>query len=126
MVNKKITKLQSQYPDPEFEEYLNQLSSSDYQGGSWVLPDNPTPLEKSKHEICREILLYQRKNKLTDKKLAKQMELTLAEAEDILHYRIDYFTLDRLMTYANKLFKTEPLTIGIIKDKDLNGKRKVV
>jgi hypothetical protein len=126
MVNKKITKLQSQYPDPEFAEYLNQLSSPNYQGGSWVLPDNPTPLEKSKHEICREILLYQRKNKLTDKKLAKQMELTLAEAEDILHYRIDYFTLDRLMTYANKLFKTEPLTIGIIKDKDLNGKRKVV
>jgi hypothetical protein len=54
------------------------------------------------------------------------MELTLAETEDILHYRIDYFTLDRLITYASKLLKTEPLTIGIIKNKDLNGKRKVV
>ena len=115
-----------QYSDKEFKEYLNQLSSPNYQGGSWVLPENPTPLEKSKHEICREILLYQRQHKLTDEELTKQMELTLAEIEDILHYRIDYFTLDRLMTYANKLFKTEPLTIGIIKNKDLNGKRKVI
>lgn len=119
-------KKQSQYPDPEFKEYLNHLSSRNYQGGSWVLPENPTPLQKSKYKLCREILIYQRKHKITDKELAEQMELTLAETEDILYYRTDYFTLDRLMTYASKLFKSEPLTIGIIKDKNLNGKRKTV
>jgi len=126
--NKKVVKTsnQSQYPDKEFKEYLNQLSSPHYRGGSWVLPENPTPLQKSKHELCREILIYQRKHKLTDEELAEKTELTLAETEDILHYRIDYFTLDRLMTYASKLFKSEPLTIGIIKDRNLNGKRKVV
>ena len=126
--NRKVEKVpkQSQYPDPEFKEYLNQLSSPNYQGGSQVLPNNPTPLQKSKHELCREILIYQRKHKLTDEELAEKTELTLAETEDILHYRIDYFTLDRLMTYASKLFKSEPLTIGIIKDKNLNGKRKVI
>src|ERR1043165_2545577 len=118
--NEKKTSKQSQYPDKEFKEYLNQLSSSKYQGGSWVLSKNTTPLQKSKHELCKEILIYQRKHKLTDEELAEKMELTLAETDDILHYRIDYFTLDRLMTYANKLFKTEPLMIGIIKEKDLN------
>ena len=123
---RKKTPKQSQYPDKEFKEYLNQLSSPNYQGGSQALPNNPTPLQKSKHELCREILIYQRKHKLTDEELAEQMELTLAETEDILHYRIDYFTLDRLMTYANKLFKSEPLMLGIIKEKNLNGKRKVV
>ncbi len=35
------------------------------------------------------------------------MELTLPETEDILHYRFNCFTLDQLMTYANKLFKTK-------------------
>jgi hypothetical protein len=54
------------------------------------------------------------------------MELTVAETEDILYYRIAYFTLDRLMTYASKLFKKEPLTIGVIRDKELHGKRKVI
>jgi len=120
------TNQKSQYPNKEFKEYLDQLSSPKYQGGSWVLSKNATPLQKSKHELCREILIYQRKHKLTDEELAEQMELSLAETEDVLHYRIDYFTLDRLMTYINKLFKTEPLTIGIIKDKELNGKRKVI
>jgi len=127
--NKKLQekiKQKSQYPDKEFKEYLSQLSSPNYQGGSWVLSKNATPLQKSKHELCKEILIYQRKHKLNDKELAEQMELTLAETEDILHYRIDCFTLDRLMTYANKLFKTEPLMIGIIKEKNLNGKRKVI
>ena len=110
-----MTNKKSQYPDPEFKEYLNQLSNPNYQGGSWVLPNNPTPLGKSKREVCREILLYQRKHKLIDKELAKKMELTLPETEDILHYRFNYFTLDRLMTYANKLFKTEPLKVRIVR-----------
>ena len=116
----------SQYADKEFKEYLNQLSSRNYQGGSWMLPENLTPLEKSKHEICREILLYQQENKLTDEELAERMELTLAETEDILYYRIAYFTLDRLITYANKLLQSEPITIGIIRNKELNVKRKAI
>ncbi|CAG8752888.1 39485_t:CDS:2 [Gigaspora margarita] len=91
-----------------------KLKENIKKGTNKILPENPTPLEKSKHELCREILLYQRKHKLTDEELAQQMELTLAETEDILYYRIAYFTLDRLMTYANKLFKLEPLTVGKI------------
>lgn len=113
---KKNKSTKSQYPDPEFKEYLNQLSSPNYQGGSWILSNNSTPLEKSKHEICREILLYQRKHKLTDKELTEKMELTLPETEDILHYRFNCFTLDRLMTYANKLFKTEPLKVRVVRN----------
>ena len=100
----------------EFAEYIKQLESPNYQGGSWHLPENATPLEKSKYEVCREILVYQRKKKISDEKLAKQMELTLAETEDILYYRITHFTLDRLLTYANKLFKSEPLMLGIVKN----------
>ena len=100
----------------EFAEYIKQLESPNYQGGSWHLPENATPLEKSKYEVCREILVYQRKKKISDEKLAKQMELTLAETEDILYYRIVHFTLDRLLTYANKLFKSEPLMLGIVKN----------
>lgn len=129
MVKKSNFAKKSQYPDQEFKEYLNQLANLNYQGGSWVLPDNPTPLEKSKHEICREILIYQRKHKLTDEEISQQMELTLPETEEILYYRINYFTLDRLMTYANKLFKTEPLKVGIVRDHisaTRNGKRKVI
>jgi hypothetical protein len=52
------------------------------------------------------------------------MELTLAETEDILYYRITHFTLDQLLTYANKLFKLEPLMLGIVKSKEREEIRK--
>jgi len=97
----------------QFAEYIKQLESPNYQGGSWHLPENATPLEKSKYEVCREILVYQRKKKISDEKLAKQMELTLAETEDILYYRIDYFTLDRLVFYASKLFSPLKVRMAI-------------
>lgn len=117
---KKVTKTDKE----EFAEYIKQLESPNYQGGSWHLPKNATPLEKSKYEVCREILVYQKKNKISDEKLAQQMELTLAETEDILYYRITHFTLDRLLTYANKLFKLEPLMLGVVKSKEREEIRK--
>ena len=124
----KLSDKQSKEKDnQEFEKILQELETPFYIGeGFWSLPENPTPLEKVKYDICQKILAYQQKYKLTDKEIAQRINLTTAETEDILFCRIDYFTLDRLMTYANKLFKAEPLMIGVIKDKNLNGKRKVV
>jgi hypothetical protein len=69
------------------------------------------------------MLFYQRKHKLTDAEIATRMELSVAEVEDILHYRLVYFTLDRLMTYANKLFQKEPITVGIMRERKMNGER---
>jgi len=89
--------------DKEFEKYLNQLSDPNYQGGSWVLPENATPSEKTKYELCREILIYQRQYKLTDKELAEKINLTLSETQDALYYRITNFTLNQLLTCADKL-----------------------
>jgi len=100
--------------DQEFEQTLQELEDPNYAGGGfWSLPENPTALERSKYDICQKILAYQQKHKLTDKEIAQRINLTRGEAEDILFCRIDYFTLDRLITYANELF--EPLEIKITK-----------
>ena len=42
--------------------------------------------------------------KLTTEKLSKQIQLSIPETEDILHCRINKFTLDRLVSYVNNLF----------------------
>src|SRR4051812_33401392 len=102
-----------------FEQVLKELESPNYIGeGFWSLPENATVLEKTKYEICQKILAYQQKHKLTDKEIAQRINLTTGEAEDILFCRIDYFTLDRLITYANELF--EPLEIKITKAQERN------
>ena len=108
--------------DQEFEQTLQELESPNYAGeGFWSLPENPTTLEKSKYNICQKILAYQQKHKLTDKEIAKRINLTTGEAEDILFCRIDYFTLDRLITYASELF--EPLEVKITKAQERSTNR---
>ncbi|CAG8630652.1 2748_t:CDS:1 [Ambispora gerdemannii] len=61
------------------------------------------PLEKNKYEICQKILAYKQDNKLTTEKIAKIIQLTSPETEDIFFGRINKFTLDRLMDYATSL-----------------------
>nr|CAG8613638.1 15432_t:CDS:2 [Entrophospora candida] len=67
-----------------------------------LMPD-ATPLEKNKYEICQKILAYKQDNKLTIEKVAKSIQLTIPETEDIFFGRINKFTLDRLVEYATKL-----------------------
>ena len=97
----------------EFEKYLQKVEDPNYQGGSYDLPENPTTLEKSKYDICQKILSYEQDNHLTTQTTAEKIKLSVAETEDILHCRIEKFTLDRLVSYASELF--ENLEVGVIK-----------
>ena len=119
ITSKKFVEKKSINSEQEFEQILQELENPNYVGeGFWSLPEKPTALEKSKYDICQKILAYQQKHKLTDKEIAKRINLTTGETEDILFCRIDYFTLDRLITYANKLF--EPLEMKITKAQERN------
>ena len=103
--------------EKEFEKILQELEDPKTIGiGSWALSANATPLEKTKYNICQNILRYQRENNLSDEEIAKRINLTQAETEDILFCRIPYFTLDRLMTYASQIF--EPLEVKVIQAKN--------
>src|SRR3954447_1346267 len=96
----------------EYQKYLEELCDPNYSGGSWALPENPTPLEQAKYEICKQVVSYKLDTKISTEKLAQKIQLSKAETEDILYYRIDYFTLDRLVYYATRLFK--PLEIKMV------------
>ena len=97
-----------------FKKYLQEIESPEYDGAdaSWGLPENPTPLEKAKYELCEQILAYQQDNNLSDKEIAKKIHLTTGETRDILYCHIDCFTVDRLIIYAARLFF--PLSIKMV------------
>jgi len=97
----------------EFEKYVQSLEDPNYQGGSWALPENANTSERTKYEICEKVIKYKRNNKLTTEKLAQKIQLTKPETEDILYCRLDCFTLDRLLTYTDKLFAPSQLRIII-------------
>lgn len=104
-----------------FKELLAEIESpQDWGNGSWSLPENPTPLEKAKYEICRQMTSYKQDNNLSAAEISKKINLTNSETQDILLYHIDYFTLDRLITYAGKLFST--LEIRVIVEPKKNNR----
>ena len=102
-------------PEKELKRVREKLSDPNFEGGSLALPKNASLLEQTKYNLCEKILGYKQKHKLTCQKLAKQIQLSIPETEDILHYRITKFTLDRLISYAERL--TLSLQINIFQEK---------
>ena len=91
-----------------YEERLakirEKMLAPNYPRVNMTLPKNATSLEKSKYSLCKKVLVYKQENNLPVEKLAKKINLTVPETEDILFARIDKFTLDRLVSYVNNLF----------------------
>ena len=102
-----------------FKKVLAEIESpQDWGNGSWSLPENPTVLEKAKYEVCKQVVSYKQDNNLSTPEIAQRINLTNSETKDILHYHIDYFTLDRLITYAGKLFAPSQVKVIVEPEKD--------
>ncbi|CAG8442280.1 3946_t:CDS:2 [Ambispora leptoticha] len=94
---------QTLYADYIVDGIRKELTNPYFPYKNVGLSPNATPLEKNKYDICQKILAYKQDHKLTTEKVAKSIQLTTPETEDILFARIDKFTLDRLVSYATNL-----------------------
>jgi len=97
----------------KFKEFLKKVEDPKNNSEvNYALPENPTPLQIAKFEICQEILGYKLDNNLTRKQVAERIGISKAETEDILFCHIEEFTLDRLVDYASKLL--DPVQVKVI------------
>lgn len=114
------------YPFPSEEELKKvrkELSDPNYSRINYVLEDNATPLEKSKYEICQNIVRYRRENNLSEKEIGKKLGIKPAKRLECLFFsHINEFTLDELVEYASKLFA--PFHLEITPEKSLLFSRK--
>lgn len=90
--------------EAELEKICEEMSNPNYSRVNVALSPDATPLEISKYSLCKKILTYKQQKNLSAEKLAQKINLTIPETEDILFARINKFTLDRLVAYANNLF----------------------
>ena len=96
-----------------FKEYLQEIEDPKNNSEvNYALPENPTPLQVAKFEICQEILGYKLDNDLTREQVAERIGISKAETEDVLFCHIEEFTLDRLVEYASKLL--DPIQVKVI------------
>ena len=84
-------------------EIIERLDSDNYEGGNIGLPKHPTLEERTKYKLCKSILTYQLKNKLSLEKVAKQLAVSEEELYDICRAKINDFSLSRLMSFVEKL-----------------------
>lgn len=98
----------------KFKEFLKKAEDPNYQREiNRSLPENPTALQVAKYKICKQMLIYQQDNSLSDEQIAEKIKLSVAEVEDILFCEIEKFTLDRLTEYASKLLASREIEINI-------------
>jgi hypothetical protein len=109
--------------DKEFEKILQEAEDPKNIGqGSWALPRNATPLQKAKYKLCRQLLSYQMKNKLTDQEIREKTNLSQAELEDILFYRLGKVNSEVLIEAIGRIFAPCEIEVIIKEDKNLHAR----
>jgi predicted XRE-type DNA-binding protein len=81
----------------------DKLSDVNYSGGNLALPTKATEVDRAKYQLCQLIAIYQREHGLLQKAIAEQIGVDESRISDILRGKIESFTLDRLIGYAEKL-----------------------
>lgn len=74
------------------------------------LSKNATTADRIKYKICEKFVIYILDNSLSQIELARKLHMDPARLNEIIKYRIDLFTIDKLVEFADRLdpkFKIE-------------------
>jgi predicted XRE-type DNA-binding protein len=70
---------------------------------SRLLPKNASKSDRLKYELCEMFVVYLREHRMTQVALAKVLKVDPARVNEIVRYRIDLFTVDKLIDLAQSL-----------------------
>ena len=99
------------YPeDSDLRDMIEKLSSDDVVG-STVLPTDAPESDKIKYKLCNKILDYQIQNHISQKELAQKLNLDEPEISRVLHYKIERYSIERLLSYATILYPNLTLEV---------------
>ena len=85
------------YPSAKkLEEMDKKLKNAE---GTLALPKNATYVERIKYDLCKRLVAFIRVNRITQAELAGKLGIDPARVSEIVHYKIDKFTIDTLLGY---------------------------
>lgn len=70
---------------------------------SRLLPKNASKADQIKYKLCEKFVIFLRKNDLSQVQLARKLKVDPSRINEIVKYRIDLYTVDKLMDLAEKL-----------------------
>ena len=99
-----MSRKKESFPDGKtLRRVRDKLSDVNYRGGNLALPANATEVDRAKYQLCQLIARYQRERGLLQKEIAEKIGADESRVSDVLRGKIESFTLDRLIAYAEKL-----------------------
>jgi predicted XRE-type DNA-binding protein len=87
--------------EAELSEARELLSKSI---ASKPLDKNASAVDKIKHRLFKEFIVYKSAHQITQKNLAIKIGIDEALMSKILHYHFEEFTIDRLIKFLNVLY----------------------
>jgi predicted XRE-type DNA-binding protein len=94
----------------EIQEILKELESAE---PTFVLDrKNASPVDKIKYDLCREFVIYMVSNKISQVELADRLGIDKARVNKIIKYRIDVFTIDKLLGLLNIIKPSSELKVS--------------
>ncbi len=100
------------YPDEDKLKKIVEKLSSDDVIGSTVLSSDASEADKIKYNLCAFIVKYKIEKKINQKDLAEKLGLDEPETSRVLHYKIERYSIERLLGYAKILYPK--LTIEVL------------
>lgn len=70
---------------------------------SRLLEKNASVADKVKYGVCEQFVIYLRENKLSQAALARKLGVDPARVNEIVKYRIELFTADKLFELAERI-----------------------
>jgi predicted XRE-type DNA-binding protein len=70
---------------------------------SRMLPKNASKAEQIKYKLCEKFVIYLIDHKISQIQLAKKLKIDPSRINEIVKYRIDLYTIDKLMDLAERL-----------------------
>ena len=70
---------------------------------SRLLPKNASKSDRLKYELCEKFVIYLREHNMTQVSLARKLKVDPARINEIVKYRIDLYTVDKLLDLAQAL-----------------------
>lgn len=77
-----------------------------------VLSSSASVADQLKFALCKEFVVYLRTHKVTQLELAKELRVDPARISEIVKYKIDLFTADRLLELLEQLNPKIKVTVA--------------
>jgi predicted XRE-type DNA-binding protein len=80
--------------------------------GSRVVSADADPVERIKHALCEAVVRYCQDHGLSQRDLAKLLDVSESRVSEMVHYRVEKLTIDRLVKHLAKLKQTVKVQVA--------------